>query len=88
MAHKRTGGGTRNGRDSASKKLGIKRCANSSVYPGNIILRQRGTRWMAGCGTLLSKDHTIVAETRGTVVFKTKHGKTAVEVRRDTNAKR
>ncbi|MFP3039239.1 MAG: 50S ribosomal protein L27 [Candidatus Hodgkinia cicadicola] len=83
MAHKRTGGGTRNGRDSASKRLGIKLCSNSCVSPGHIILRQRGTRCMAGGGTLLGKDHTIVAETRGIVVFKTKHGKTVVEVRRD-----
>ncbi|MDF2939739.1 MAG: rpmA [Gammaproteobacteria bacterium] len=69
MAHKKAGGSTRNGRDSHSKRLGVKRFGGELVTAGTIILRQRGTRWHAGenvgCGT----DHTLFATENGTVEF-------------------
>ena len=72
MAHKKAGGSTRNGRDSESKRLGVKLYGGQSVEPGNIIVRQRGTRFHArpnvGCG----KDHTLFAKAAGTIEFVTK----------------
>lgn len=69
MAHKKAGGSTRNGRDSASKRLGVKKFGGEQVIAGNIIIRQRGTRFHAGVGTGVGKDHTIFALTDGKVVF-------------------
>jgi len=69
MAHKKAGGSTRNGRDSQSKRLGIKRFGGEAVIAGNIIVRQRGTRFHAGVNAGLGKDHTIFAKTDGKVVF-------------------
>lgn len=72
MAHKKAGGSTRNGRDSQSKRLGVKRYGGESVIPGNIIVRQRGTEYHpgknVGCGT----DHTLFALVAGKVVFSVK----------------
>lgn len=69
MAHKKAGGSTRNGRDSESKRLGVKKFGGEVVVPGNIILRQRGTRYHAGVNVGLGKDHTIFATSEGKVEF-------------------
>ena len=72
MAHKKAGGSSRNGRDSASQRLGVKKSGGQSVLSGNIIIRQRGTKWNPGTGVGLGKDHTIFATTEGVVAFRTK----------------
>ncbi len=72
MAHKKAGGSTRNGRDSESKRLGVKRFGGQAVIPGNILVRQRGTHFHAGEGTGLGRDHTIFATAEGMVVFERK----------------
>ncbi|GAA5647926.1 MULTISPECIES: 50S ribosomal protein L27 [Vibrio] len=72
MAHKKAGGSTRNGRDSESKRLGVKRFGGESVLAGNIIVRQRGTKFHAGNNVGLGKDHTLFALTDGKVKFETK----------------
>ena len=72
MAHKKAGGSTRNGRDSESKRLGVKCFGGKHVIPGNIILRQRGTKFHAGTNVGLGKDHTIFAITEGVVKFEVK----------------
>jgi large subunit ribosomal protein L27 len=69
MAHKKGGGSTRNGRDSQSKRLGIKRYGGEHVISGNIILRQRGTKFHPGVNVGLGRDHTIFATAEGIVVF-------------------
>ena len=70
MAHKKAGGSTRNGRDSESKRLGVKRFGGQAVKAGNIIVRQRGTRFHAGENVGCGKDHTLFALTDGVVEFK------------------
>lgn len=72
MAHKKAGGSTRNGRDSESKRLGVKRFGGQSVLAGNILVRQRGTRFHPGVNVGCGKDHTLFATASGTVVFETK----------------
>ena len=72
MAHKKAGGSSRNGRDSESKRLGVKKFGGEVVIPGNIILRQRGTKWHPGQGVGLGKDHTIFATVKGNVEFRKK----------------
>ncbi len=72
MAHKKAGGSTRNGRDSQSKRLGVKRFGGEQVIAGNIIVRQRGTRFHAGVNAGLGRDHTIFAKADGKVTFKTR----------------
>lgn len=72
MAHKKAGGSSRNGRDSAGRRLGIKKSGGQSVIPGNIIARQRGTKFHPGDGVGIGKDHTIFATTEGKVEFTTK----------------
>lgn len=69
MAHKKAGGSTRNGRDSNAKRLGVKRYGGQSVIAGNIIIRQRGSRILAGENVRLSKDFTLFATKEGTVTF-------------------
>ncbi len=69
MAHKKAGGSTRNGRDSHSKRLGVKKFGGESVIPGNIIIRQRGTQWHPGENVGMGKDHTIFATVAGNVTF-------------------
>ena len=69
MAHKKAGGSTRNGRDSESKRLGVKKFGGEAVLAGNIIVRQRGTRFHAGVNTGVGKDHTIFAKSNGVVSF-------------------
>ena len=72
MAHKKAGGSTRNGRDSQSKRLGVKRFGGQVVLAGNILVRQRGTRFHAGEGVGCGKDHTLFATASGVVKFVTK----------------
>ncbi len=72
MAHKKAGGSTRNGRDSNSKRLGVKKYGGENVLAGNIIVRQRGTHFHAGDNVGLGKDHTRFATADGKVVFKEK----------------
>lgn len=69
MAHKKAGGSTRNGRDSESKRLGIKRFGGQAVKAGNILVRQRGTRFHPGTNVGCGKDHTLFATAAGRVVF-------------------
>jgi large subunit ribosomal protein L27 len=69
MAHKKAGGSTRNGRDSESKRLGVKRFGGQDVIAGNIIIRQRGTRYHAGANVGMGRDHTLFAMADGTVEF-------------------
>jgi large subunit ribosomal protein L27 len=81
MAHKKAGGSSRNGRDSAGRRLGVKKYGGEQVIPGNIILRQRGTQWHPGPGAGMGKDHTIFATREGVVQFRPKGGgKTFVSV--------
>lgn len=72
MAHKKAGGSTRNGRDSESKRLGVKLFGGQAVKAGNILVRQRGTKFHAGYGVGLGKDHTLFAKVDGVVKFETK----------------
>ena len=69
MAHKKAGGSSRNGRDSAGRRLGVKKYGGEFVFPGNIIVRQRGNKFWPGKGSAEGKDHTIFATIAGTVVF-------------------
>ncbi len=69
MAHKKAGGSSRNGRDSAGRRLGVKKFGGEHVIPGNIIIRQRGTKWHPGENVGIGKDHTIFALTQGKVTF-------------------
>ena len=72
MAHKKAGGSTRNGRDSESKRLGVKRFGGESVLAGNILIRQRGTKFHAGDNVGCGKDHTLFAKADGKVKFAVK----------------
>jgi len=72
MAHKKAGGSTRNGRDSESKRLGVKMFGGQQVTAGNILVRQRGTQFHPGTNTGLGKDFTIFAKADGVVKFETK----------------
>jgi large subunit ribosomal protein L27 len=72
MAHKKAGGSSRNGRDSAGRRLGVKKFGSEAVVAGNIIVRQRGTKWHPGPNVGLGKDHTLFALTDGRVEFRTK----------------
>ncbi len=80
MAHKKAGGSSRNGRDSAGKRLGVKKFGGEAVMPGNIIVRQRGTKWHPGKNVGLGRDYTIFAMIEGQVSFKKALGKTYVSV--------
>ena len=75
MAHKKAGGSTRNGRDSESKRLGVKRFGGQVVKAGNIIVRQRGTQFHPGAGVGLGRDHTLFALVDGKVEFSVKGAK-------------
>ena len=70
MAHKKAGGSSRNGRDSAGRRLGVKLFGGQAAIPGNIIVRQRGTEWFPGLGVGMGRDHTIFAVVEGRVTFK------------------
>ena len=82
MAHKKAGGSSRNGRDSAGRRLGVKKSGGQQVIPGNIIIRQRGTKWHKGEGVGIGKDHTLFALREGHVEFATKQkGRVYVSVK-------
>ncbi len=74
MAHKKGAGSSRNGRDSNAQRLGVKTFGGEYVIPGNIIIRQRGTKFHPGINVGLGKDHTIFAKVAGFVVFEKKRG--------------
>ncbi len=80
MAHKTGGGSTRNGRDSKSKRLGVKRYAGQAVISGNILVRQRGTRIKPGLNVGVGRDHTLFAVADGEVMFDVKHGRKRINV--------
>jgi large subunit ribosomal protein L27 len=81
MAHKKAGGSSRNGRDSAGRRLGIKNYGGEIVLAGNILARQRGTTWHAGRNVGMGKDHTLFALKDGKVKFATKtKGRTYISV--------
>ena len=81
MAHKKSGGSSSNGRDSEGRRLGLKKSGGQAVIPGNIIVRQRGTKYHPGDNVGMGKDHTIFAVTEGTVEFsKGANNKTFISV--------
>jgi large subunit ribosomal protein L27 len=81
MAHKKAGGSSRNGRDTAGRRLGVKKFGGEAVIPGNIIIRQRGTQWHPGNNVGIGVDHTIFALVEGNVSFATKtNGRVYVSV--------
>ena len=81
MAHKKAGGSSRNGRDTIGRRLGVKKFGGEAVIPGNIIIRQRGTKWHPGENVGMGKDHTIFATAEGNVKFhKGLKGRTFISV--------
>ena len=74
MAHKKAGGSSRNGRDSESKRLGVKRFGGQKVLAGSILVRQRGTKMNAGPNVGIGRDHTLFATSDGVVAFRTRSG--------------
>ena len=85
MAHKKGGGSSKNGRDSNSKRLGIKRFGGQVVKAGEIIVRQRGTKFYPGENTGLGKDHTIFATVEGSVVFTERGGRKYIGIETASN---
>ena len=80
MAHKKAGGSSLNGRDSDGRRLGVKKFGDEQVIAGNIIVRQRGTRWHPGVNVGIGKDHTLFAKADGRVRFLTKAGRAFISV--------
>jgi large subunit ribosomal protein L27 len=80
MAHKKAGGSSRNGRDSDGRRLGVKKFGGEAVISGNIIIRQRGTKWHPGRNVVMGKDHTLFALVDGVVEFKANRGRSSVSV--------
>jgi large subunit ribosomal protein L27 len=80
MAHKKAGGSSRNGRDSEGRRLGVKKFGGESVAAGNILVRQRGTKWHAGANVGMGKDHTLFALVDGKVVFKSQGARSVITV--------
>ena len=80
MAHKKAGGSSRNGRDSAGRRLGVKKFGGEIVISGNIIVRQRGTKFHPGSNVGIGKDHTLFATSEGKVAFKKTRSRTFVSV--------
>jgi large subunit ribosomal protein L27 len=80
MAHKKAGGSSRNGRDSAGRRLGVKKFGGENVVAGNIIVRQRGTKWHPGANVGIGKDHTLFALVDGKVLFKTQGARSIITV--------
>ncbi len=82
MAHKKAGGSSRNGRDTEGRRLGVKKYGGEKVIAGNILIRQRGTKWYPGQGVGLGRDHTIFALIDGRVEFNTRsEGRVHISVR-------
>ena len=86
MAHKKAGGSSRNGRDSESKRLGVKKFGDQSVLAGNILVRQRGTKYHAGVNVGIGRDHTLFAKADGRVKFKRSGPKNRLFVSVEPNA--
>ncbi len=86
MAHKKAGGSSRNGRDSESKRLGVKKFGDQVVVAGNILVRQRGTRYHAGVNVGIGRDHTLFAKSDGRVKFTKKGPKSRMFVSVEPNA--
>jgi large subunit ribosomal protein L27 len=87
MAHKKAGGSSRNGRDSNPKMLGVKKFGGEAVLPGNIIVRQRGTRFHPGAGVGMGRDYTLFALVAGRVTFERKaRGRTFVRIEADARS--
>jgi large subunit ribosomal protein L27 len=86
MAHKKAGGSSRNGRDSESKRLGVKKFGDQAVVSGNIIVRQRGTKYHAGTNVGIGRDHTLFATANGRVKFNRKGPKHRMFVSVEPNA--
>ena len=84
MAHKKAGGSSRTGRDSESKRLGIKKFGDQAVVAGNILIRQRGTKFHAGVNVGIGRDHTLFATAAGQIRFETKGRKNRKHVNVDT----
>ena len=80
MAHKKAGGSSKNGRDSAGRRLGVKKYGGEIVISGNIIVRQRGTKFHPGSNVGMGKDHTLFATLNGKVIFNKKRTRTFVSV--------
>jgi large subunit ribosomal protein L27 len=81
MAHKKAGGSSNNGRDSAGRRLGVKKFGGEAVIPGNIIIRQRGTKYYPGTNVGMGKDHTLYAMEQGRVTFaKKRNNRTYVSI--------
>jgi large subunit ribosomal protein L27 len=80
MAHKKAGGSSRNGRDSEGRRLGVKKFGGEAVVPGNIIVRQRGTKWHPGANVGIGKDHTLFALVEGKVFFKVQGSRSVITV--------
>ena len=81
MAHKKAGGSSRNGRDSRGRRLGVKKFGGEIVVPGNIIIRQRGTKYHAGKNVDIGRDHTLFAKVEGAVTYHTTtNGRTFVSI--------
>ncbi len=80
MAHKKSGGSSNNGRDSIGRRLGVKKFGGEAVIPGNIIIRQRGTKYHPGANVDMGKDHTIFAVAEGKVEFREQGDKMFVSV--------
>jgi large subunit ribosomal protein L27 len=80
MAHKKAGGSSRNGRDSEGRRLGVKKFGGENVVAGNIIVRQRGTKWHPGANVGIGKDHTLFALVAGKVLFKTQGARSVITV--------
>ena len=88
MAHKKAGGSSRNGRDSDGRRLGVKKFGGQSVLAGNILVRQRGTKWHPGTNVGIGVDHTLFALVAGKVEFKTKgNGRSYMSVLPEVMAK-
>jgi len=86
MAHKKAGGSSRNGRDSESKRLGVKKFGDQAVVAGNILIRQRGTKFHAGVNVGIGRDHTLFAKADGRVKFARKGPKSRMFVSVEPNA--
>jgi large subunit ribosomal protein L27 len=80
MAHKKSGGTAQANRDTSGKRLGVKIFGGQKTFPGNILIRQRGTKFYPGIGTAVGKDHTIFSKTEGIVSFAVKKGKKLVNI--------
>ena len=80
MAHKKAGGSSRNGRDSAGRRLGVKKFGGEHVIPGNILVRQRGTKFYPGDNVGIGKDHTLFSKVEGKVLFKKSRNRQFVSV--------